>query len=257
MNEKVRKILLVISVAVLIFSSLQLLQIYLEYKNMREDVEELREQVTETQEIPDDQEEEESFLIINWEALQKVNDDVIGWIQIPDTEISYPILKGSTNDTYLRTNISMKYSVGGSIFVEATNAGDFSDMNTIIYGHNMKDGTMFSHLHKYTENDEFYAEHQYVYIYTPDGLVSTYHIEVAHVIDATSELYTVTIQDEDRYRNMLSEENVLNTSIEDLTLDNLLMLSTCHDTSVSETARTVVHAVLEEEGLDPTVAKPQ
>ena len=88
----------------------------------------------------------ETMAAINLEALRQVNPDVIGWVMIPDTKINYPILQGTDNDYYLgHTWQGVKNSVG-SIFMEYRNTPDFTDYNTILYGHNMNDGSMFANL---------------------------------------------------------------------------------------------------------------
>ena len=81
--------------------------------------------------------------------LQKVNEDVMGWIYIPDTDISYPILRSKDNKEYLKLTWDLKNSVAGSIFLEHENNVDLSDFNTLIYGHNMKNDTMFGDLENY------------------------------------------------------------------------------------------------------------
>ena len=79
-------------------------------------------------------------------ALQAVNEDVVGWIQIPDTVISYPLMHGENNDLYLDHTWDLKTNAVGAIFMDYRNSGDLSDFNTIIYGHNMLNGSMFAGL---------------------------------------------------------------------------------------------------------------
>ena len=82
--------------------------------------------------------------VVDWASLKAVNPDVCGWIQIPGTVVNYPVYQGSTNDTYLRTNAEGNYSVGGQIFLDAENTNPgMIDMQTIIYGHHLYNGSMF------------------------------------------------------------------------------------------------------------------
>lgn len=83
---------------------------------------------------------------IDFERLQSINNDIIGWIKIPNTNINYPILKGETDEYYLRKDIYKNYNFSGSIFVDSSTDKEFSDDNTVIYGHNLKNGKMFSQL---------------------------------------------------------------------------------------------------------------
>lgn len=82
---------------------------------------------------------------VDWAGLKAVNDDVVGWIQIPGTKINYPVYQGETNDTYLRTTAEGEYSVGGQIFMDYENAAPgLVDRQTIIYGHHLNNGDMFA-----------------------------------------------------------------------------------------------------------------
>ncbi|WP_249029343.1 class B sortase [Tannockella kyphosi] len=251
MKENIRKIILVISACVFLFSVGKLVLIYLEYKEIDDNAEAIRELAT--VEVENETDDQESFYMVDWDALIEVNSDVVGWIQIPDTNIDYPILLGETNDTYIRTDINMNYSTAGCIFMEMSNAGDFSDDNTILYGHNMANDSMFGDLQEYVQDSSFYEDHSLVYIYTPDGLVSSYRIVSVHYIDATSSLYATTINDEAGYRSLMTNSNKISSVLSDYDLDNVLMLSTCAPSSMGETTRVVVHAVLEQEGIDPLV----
>lgn len=82
------------------------------------------------------------------EALRQVNPDVVAWIRIPDTKIDYPILQGQDNDFYLDHNWKGEGQIAGSVFLEYTNEPDLTDYNSILYGHNMANGTIFHDLHK-------------------------------------------------------------------------------------------------------------
>lgn len=100
---------------------------------------------------------------IDWQKLEEINKDIIGWIKIENTNINYPILKDSENLKYLKHSFNGKYNSNGAIFTLNNNA--FQDNETIIHGHNMKNGIMFSELSKYIEK-EFFYEHSTFDIYT-------------------------------------------------------------------------------------------
>lgn len=104
---------------------------------------------------------------IDFEALRAINQDVIGWIRIPDTPIDYPILQGEDNEQYLHTDIEGNDSVAGAIYLDFEDEPDFSSLHNILYGHHMKNGTMFKTIVYYKEQD-FFDQHRDIYIYTPE-----------------------------------------------------------------------------------------
>ena len=113
----------------------------------------------------------------NFDKLWDLNPDVIGYLQIPDSNIDYPVLQSlERRDYYLKRNIDVSTGFPGCIFAENINSGDFSDAVTILYGHNMQNGTMFGQLKKYFEED-FREEHKYIFVYQTD-CVSLYEVVV-------------------------------------------------------------------------------
>ena len=118
---------------------------------------------------------------IVWEDLYKTNSHIYAWIYIPNTRIDYPVLQHPTDDTfYLNRNLDGSWGYPGCIYSEYRyNNKDWTDFNTLLYGHNMKNGTMFKDLHSF-ENSTFFEENRYAYIYTPDH-VYVYDIFAAYV----------------------------------------------------------------------------
>lgn len=112
---------------------------------------------------------------IDWDALHEQSEDIYAWIYVPGYQVDYPILQDPEDDEYyLNHNIDGSTGFPGCIYTEHTyNKKDFSDNNTVIYGHNLKDETMFSHLHDLEEED--LSEAKFIYIYTEDA-VYVYHI---------------------------------------------------------------------------------
>ena len=104
---------------------------------------------------------------IDFAALQQQYPDIYAWIEIPGTEVNYPILRHPTDDRYyLDHNLDGSKGYPGCLFTESSDALDFSDFNTILYGHNMKDGTMFGGLKKYRDS-AYLQEHREIIVYTP------------------------------------------------------------------------------------------
>lgn len=170
---------------------------------------------------------------IDFKSLQKMNPDIYAWINIPDTNINYPIAQSSTDNAhYLNNTIDGKAGLPGSIYTENYNAKDFSDFNTFIYGHDMLDGSMFQNLHKY-EDPTFFQNHPDIYIYTPDEK-RTYEVFEAVVYDDRHILKSFDFTKESQRQEYLeSLKNVrdLDSNYNDKVAVNpdskLITLSTC------------------------------
>lgn len=110
-------------------------------------------------------------LTADWDALREINPDIVGWIYIPDSKINYPIVQGPDNQKYLDTAFNGKdgwFSSAGTIFIDVKNDPAFTDRNTFLYGHHMRDGSMFAALTDWESDEEFNA-HRDIYILTPKG----------------------------------------------------------------------------------------
>lgn len=120
---------------------------------------------------------------LDWDALYETNEDIYAWIYIPNTNVDYPILQHpSLNDYYLDYNLDHTKGYPGCIYSQVQyNSKDFTDFNTVLYGHNMRNGTMFRTLHNF-EDETFFEENRYVYIYTPEKVL-VYDIFAAYEFD--------------------------------------------------------------------------
>lgn len=146
--------------------------------------------------------EEMAVIPVKFDELQSVNPDVYAWITVPGTEIDYPILQhASDNSYYLMHNIDGSYGYPGCIYTEKLNSKDFTDNNTVIYGHNMKNGSMFAQLHKF-EDPDFFQENREVLIYLPDEILH-YTIFAAHIYDDRHLLYSFDFSDAEVYEKYL------------------------------------------------------
>lgn len=182
---------------------------------------------------------------IAFDALKKQNDDVIAWIRFDDPEaigINYPVLYSGDNSYYLKKDINKEYSDAGCIFLEQLNEPDFSDYYAILYGHNMRDGTMFGDLKRFKE-DGFYENNRYFTLYTEDVV---YRYEIFAFEDAKNggPVYRVGFEPGEDYMRFLSElsaASIVDTGVELREDDHTLTLSTCNGTGARE--RFAVHAV--------------
>lgn len=159
--------------------------------------------------------------------LQAINPDVAAWIWIKDTVVNYPVLHGESNDSYIKTTYDGKHNSSGSIFMDTANAPDFSDTNTVIYGHNMKSGKMFAVLKKFC-NQEFYNTHSEFFIFTPND-TRRYEIISAFQTNASGSVYVFQFPDAEAF-NVWLDDILHNSCIETYTtsLENAYVtLSTC------------------------------
>ena len=222
MKEKIRKVILVISVCVFVFSAFQLGKIFYDYYMIEKETNDIVDSYVE-----EPQEDKDPLhRVIHFKELQKTNSDVIGWLYIPDTKIDEPILKGNNNDSYLYTDIYKKSNKAGAIFIDKINEKDFKDDNTIIYGHNMKNGSRFHDLRYFVEND-YFQEHSLIYIYLPDGTVNIYDAFASTIIDANSDLYAKGINYK-KYIESIQDVAKVYKEVSDKEAP-LAMLSTCYN----------------------------
>jgi sortase B len=191
---------------------------------------------------------------IEWEELRKTNEDIYAWIYIPETNVDYPVLQSTADDEYyLMHNLDGSSGYPGCIFTQMLNGKDFSDYNTVLYGHNMKDGTMFRTLHYY-QNEEFFYNNPYIYIYTEDGVL-VYQIFAAYNAGDEHILNTYDFSTEEGFASYLEtveriapENGYIQNAVEVTTENHIITLSTCTDESDE---RYLVQAVLINDEFDP------
>lgn len=185
---------------------------------------------------------------IDFEALWEQNEDVYAWIQIPGTNVDYPILQDEEdNGYYLNHTIDGVEKIEGSIYTENYNSKYFDDPNTVIYGHNMKNGSMFRTLHNY-EDKTFFDENREIYIYLPDRILE-YRIFAAYIYDNRHLLLSFDLEDSDVFQQYINDifntraiSAHIDTSMEVGVDDRILTLSTCN--AGISTQRYLVQAVL-------------
>ncbi len=173
--------------------------------------------------------------IFDWDSMMAESPYVIGWIQIPGIErISYPIVQHPDDNQYFLTHDWKGGSQSaGAIFLNKYNTANFSDMNSVVYGHRMKAGSMFGLL-KYYEKQDFLDNNPYFYVFTPDGRKLTYEILCcAHVTDG-SDAYLMHFESPDErmaYYNMMLSSAVTKRDVELNRFDTTIMLSTCNSSA--------------------------
>ncbi len=179
---------------------------------------------------------------MDFSALRQQNPDVLGWILIPGTRVSYPVVQGTDNSYYLdHTWRGGKNSVG-AIFMECRNSSDLSDFNTIIYGHRMNNRSMFGTLSQY-KSRSYWQAHPYVYL-TDDSGTHRYEIFAAGEVSVDSDVYRLGLRSDSSRQSFLDSclaLSALNTGVTPHTYDKVLTLSTC--TGNGHATRWVVQAV--------------
>ena len=237
-------LLLLTAISVFCYAAYNLFHIFTEYKKGTDEYNTIAEMaVTEVEPEGGEaatQEQEQTLtapLEIDFASLRAVNEDVIGWIYmeaIPD--INYPVVQGSDNSEYLHTTYQGTYNFAGTIFIDCTNRRDFSDCNTIVYGHNMKNGSMFGSLKKFLSDEETLKSSKYFWILTPENNYR-YEIVSAYKTAVNSETYTLFKgpgEDFLKYLSMVQSSSQIATNAKEMNIkDKIVTLSTCtNDQSV-------------------------
>ncbi len=166
--------------------------------------------------------------VVDFDALHKIDPNIKGWLYSKDTIINYPVAKGSDNDYYLHHDIKGNWTVTGTLFIDVANQDNFGDFNTVIYGHHMKDGSMFGSLRKY-KDQSYYDQHSQLEYITPEG---KYHLQVIsfYTTPAVSDTYKVAFnsdQEKQDFLNMTVSKSEIKPKYSADIKDHLVTLSTC------------------------------
>lgn len=187
-------------------------------------------------------------------ALQEENPDIYAWLTIPETDVDYPILQSSRDNYYLEHTVEGTEGLPGAIYTNSCNAKDFQDAITIVYGHNMKNGSYFGALHKFEDTD-FFENNKEIIVYTADRKI-TYKICAASAFtdEYLPSAYSVAFQE--GAENLLSDLKAYGSNLDGSNFDNevevddatkMLVLSTC--VTGQEEHRYLVVAMKEKEEL--------
>lgn len=241
---KIKKLIRYISIfifaAVFVFSGYKIL-IY--FKTQKEAVDLYKNyEVKNSVSIPEKTKEPD--IEIDFNSLKKENDDIVGWIYSPDTVINYPVLQGENNNEYLYHLPNGKYNIAGSIFADYRNSEFGSDSNYIIYGHHMKNDSMFGTIYEY-RSEEYYKKHPVIYYLTPE---KSYKLELysSFVAKADSSVFEInkTREDMDKYMKDIAKKSRFKSNTEYISGDKIVTLSTC--TNISDDERFVLIGIIKE-----------
>lgn len=165
---------------------------------------------------------------VDFEALLAENGDVVGWLYCEGTPINYPVMQAADNDRYLHRGLNGEYLYSGTPFADYRCSVAGTDRNYIIYGHNMKNDTMFGTLDEY-KGQSYYDEHPVLYYLTPER---DYKIELFSglVTKADSEVYDLQFRDEEAFEDFLRglrEHSTFRSDVSVTGADRIVTLSTC------------------------------
>lgn len=161
----------------------------------------------------------------NHNSLLAINPDAIGYLQIPALELLLPVVQGEDNSYYLSHAVTGDSNKNGTLFIDCRNTDGIESQNAIIYGHNMKDGSMFGQLKKFIDSEFLFKDdNQYFYIYTQNKIYK-YAIYSVHITQSVSNAYT----------------NTFNSGTEFVNFINTMLSLSYHDTNVSfdETSKSI------------------
>ncbi|MFM9281169.1 class B sortase [Paenibacillus jiagnxiensis] len=180
-----------------------------------------------------------------FQPLLAINQDIVGWLTIDGTEVDYPILQAADNEFYLTRNYKKEQTRAGSIFLDFRNRIDGADRNTVIYGHRMKDNSMFGSLKKYLDKKYFDA-HPVIYY---DTLYGSYDLEIFSVYRTTAEVNYIrtSFNSERDYAEFIEQSkgrSEYETGVQVSTDNRIVTLSTCDYALDAEEGRLVVQARL-------------
>ncbi len=249
MKKNLSRLLTMGCIAVFIYAGHGLYSIFMEYYKNRQalaDVQQIYYQFDE--EVPievasTEDMSEQQIIRPQFTELQEINQDIVGWVSIEGTPLDYPILQSDDNDYYLNRNYKKEYSIAGSIFMDYRNDASLNTQNTIIYGHRMKDNSMFNSLKNFLDKD-FFDSHKIVKF---DTLYESYDAEVFAVYNTTTDFDYIqtdftTDEEFESLLNEIHEKSKYHTNVELTADDQIITLSTCDYILDPNKGRLVVHA---------------
>ena len=201
-----------VAIAVLSIYLFGYLKAMLEYKELNKQFVTLK--GSNIQAAPDQEVKGVPDLKVNFKGLSSINADVASWIYMPGVDISYPVVRGKDNDYYLQHTFEKNVSLSGAIFMDYQDSPDLVGFNTFIYGHNMRNGTMFGSLKKYLQDETLIQSAPYFYLYLKDGSVKKYRIFAYYQDDGNSDTYSRPAKEgEEAYLAMIRKKSFVRVTL--------------------------------------------
>ena len=246
MKNKKRKntiynLLFILSLIVFLYSGYRLISYYFEYKKMDNVYANITNNVLGNYEVNINQDVLAQAPEVDMDELFNINKEVVGYILIPNTKISYPILHSSDELKYLNYDIRNNKSRSGAIFLEPTDP-DINDNSLIIHGHNMINDSMFGQLNEYVDDETFFKENPYIYLYTKDS-VRLYRIFSSDTIEDGSSTYRLSFSSNTSLMQYIYDRiaaSEFEPVMQPSSTNQIITLSTC--SNYGDTLRTIVQA---------------
>lgn len=241
-NKKYKKVIFnlivyMILLFILVYSGIKIFKWYKDKTNNNE----IAEQIKDTVIVKDENEDKEEY-IIDFSKLKEQNNETVAWIKVNNTNIDYPIVKADNNDFYLNHSFDKNKNSAGWIFADYRNKFDNTDKNLVIYGHNMRDDSMFGSL-KWVINEDWYnnEDNKYITLITEN---ETQVYEVFSVYQIEKEDYYIQTEFSDdnnfeQFVNTIKKRSIKEFNTDVSKDDNILTLSTCAN---NNKYRVVLHA---------------
>lgn len=234
--KKIKKlIILLIELVFIVLLIFSVYKIYNWYKDNKQNKQILKD-------ISDDIKIEKDEYIVNFEKLKQQNQDTVAWLKVNSTNIEYPVVKTNDNDYYLTHNFQKEYNLGGWVFADYKNNFDGNDKNIVIYGHNMKDSSMFGTLKNTLKPEWQNDESNFSITLITENSTDTYKVFSTYRVKVEEYYIKTSFGTDDEYIKFLSTIKQRSNKYYNETLDNndqILTLSTCDS---NNKYRVVVHA---------------
>lgn len=277
MNKLIRSVLMIVCVAVMIFSAWQIVRIVGNYRESQDSYKALEQYVSFAEKAEDPRESPlpteslsteptenvsevtavtempdiSAWPQVDFGQLSEINDDIVGWIYIEGTNINYPIVQTTDNSYYLKRLFDGRRSGAGCIFLDYRSDADFSDRHSIIYGHHMNDRTMFARLVEY-KSQNFYDEHRIAYLVTPTAYYKIGFFS-GYVSDISSDAWKLSFHGDEygKWLEGIQQRSCFVSDCAPTEEDRVITLSTC--TYEYNDARFVLHGYIMEsiENINP------
>lgn len=184
-----------------------------------------------------------NFIDVDLTKLKTINEDTVGWIQVPNTNVNYPFVQANDNEYYLNHSFNKKKNNAGWLFMDYRNTKDLNNKNLIIYGHNRKDKTMFGTLKQLTNQNWFNNKSNNIIKMSMESGNSNWQIFSVYIIETTNDYIKTSFQSDNEYQefiDMIKNRSSVSFNTEVGTNDKILTLSTCHGSY----KKLVIHAKL-------------
>ena len=231
-------ILMIFFIILLFFSGTKIVIWYMNNQNNKKISDEIAEFVT----VDETKEDDEEKYVVDFEKLKEKNSDIVAWLKVKGTNIETTVVKSTNNDYYLTHNFNKEYNSAGWIFADYKNKVDGTDKNLVIYGHNIRDDSMFGSL-KWVINEDWYnnEDNKYITLITEN---ETQVYEVFSVYQTEKEDYYIqtnfnTEKEFNTFAQTIKKRSKKDFNVDVNKEDNILTLSTCAN---NNKYRVVLHA---------------